>query len=54
MSQGTGAVSEISDEGAPILGRRALRERNNAACRHSDDSDSDFDIYKVSNYLSVC
>ncbi|XP_063981427.1 protein inturned [Diachasmimorpha longicaudata] len=46
MSQGTGAVSEMSDEAAPILGRRATRERNLAASRLSDDSDSDVEIYR--------
>ena len=51
MSQGTGAVSEMSDEAAPILGRRATRERNIASSRHSDDSDSDVDMYRVSKSL---
>ncbi|XP_012278022.1 protein inturned isoform X2 [Orussus abietinus] len=46
MSQGTGAISEVSDEAVPILGRRATREKNNALSRHSDDSDSDVDIYR--------
>ncbi|OXU28206.1 hypothetical protein TSAR_008339 [Trichomalopsis sarcophagae] len=37
-------VSEMSDQAAPILGRRATRERTNMiASRHSDDSDSDLD-----------
>lgn len=48
MSQGTGAVSEMSDEAAPILGRRATRERNIGSSKHSDDSDSDVDMYRVS------
>lgn len=47
MSQGTGAVSEMSDEAAPILGRRATRERHLAASRQSDDSDSDVEMYRV-------
>jgi len=47
LSQGTGGVSEMSDEAMPILGRRATREKINAASRYSDDSDSDIDIYKV-------
>ncbi|XP_046747053.1 protein inturned [Diprion similis] len=43
-SQGTGAVSEASDDVAPILGRRATRERiNNTNSRQSDCSDSDMD-----------
>lgn len=38
-------VSEISDQAAPILGRRATRERTNIlTARHSDDSDSDLDV----------
>lgn len=47
LSQGTGGVSEMSDEAMPILGRRATREKINSASRYSDDSDSDIDIYKV-------
>ncbi|XP_015599831.1 protein inturned [Cephus cinctus] len=46
ISQGTGAISEISDEAAPILGRRATRERNNATSKNSEDSDSDVDMYR--------
>lgn len=46
LSQGTGGISEMSDEAMPILGRRATREKINSA-RYSDDSDSDIDIYKV-------
>ncbi|KAG7201957.1 hypothetical protein KM043_004661 [Ampulex compressa] len=46
LSQGTGGISEISDEALPILGRRAIREKINNALRYSDDSDSDIDIYK--------
>jgi hypothetical protein len=38
-------VSEISDQAAPILGRRATRERSKAmVTRYSDDSDSDLDV----------
>lgn len=47
LSQGTGGISEISDEAMPILGRRATREKINSASIYSDDSDSDIDIYKV-------
>jgi hypothetical protein len=47
LSQGTGGISEMSDEAMPILGRRATREKINSASRFSDDSDSDIDIYKV-------
>lgn len=48
LSQGTGGISEMSDEAMPILGRRATREKINSASRYSDDSDdSDIDIYKV-------
>ncbi|KAK0091973.1 hypothetical protein PV326_002431 [Microctonus aethiopoides] len=46
ISQGTGAVSEISDEAVPILGRRATREKSLATSKHSDDSDSDVDMYR--------
>lgn len=46
MSQGTGGISEISDEAMPILGRRATREKITSGSRYSDDSDSDIDIYK--------
>ncbi|XP_043283272.1 protein inturned isoform X2 [Venturia canescens] len=53
MSQGTGAVSEMSDEAAPILGRRATRERNIGSSRHSDDSDSDVDMYRNDSQMST-
>ena len=46
LSQGTGGISEISDEAMPILGRRATREKIANGSRYSDDSDSDIDIYK--------
>lgn len=46
QSQGTGVVSEMSDEAVPILGRRAIREKINIALKYSEDSDSDVDIYK--------
>ncbi|KOX74168.1 Protein inturned [Melipona quadrifasciata] len=46
LSQGTGGISEISDEAMPILGRRATREKIVSRSRYSDDSDSDLDIYK--------
>lgn len=51
LSQGTGGISEISDETMPILGRRATREKIASGSRYSDDSDSDIDIYKVKTYL---
>lgn len=51
LSQGTGGISEMSDEAMPILGRRATREKINSASRYSDDSDSDIDIYKVIIFL---
>ncbi|KAL6436477.1 hypothetical protein ACFW04_004751 [Cataglyphis niger] len=51
LSQGTGGVSEISDEAMPILGRRATREKINSASRYSDDSDSDIDIYKNDSHV---
>lgn len=54
LSQGTGGVSEMSDEAMPILGRRATREKLNSASRYSDDSDSDIDIYKVSVIQNIC
>ncbi|XP_011876832.1 PREDICTED: protein inturned [Vollenhovia emeryi] len=54
LSQGTGGISEMSDEAMPILGRRATREKINSASRYSDDSDSDIDIYKSdSNVLTM-
>ncbi|CAL7946624.1 unnamed protein product [Xylocopa violacea] len=46
LSQGTGGISEISDEAMPILGRRATREKIISKSRYSDDSDSDIDVYK--------
>ncbi|XP_066589058.1 protein inturned isoform X2 [Prorops nasuta] len=46
ISQGTGAVSEISDEAMPILGRRATREKCSNSSKYSEDSDSDVDLYK--------
>ncbi|XP_053978115.1 protein inturned isoform X1 [Hylaeus volcanicus] len=46
LSQGTGGISEISDETMPILGRRATREKIASGSRYSDDSDSDIDMYK--------
>lgn len=52
LSQGTGGVSEMSDEAMPILGRRATREKINSVSRYSDDSDSDIDIYKVIIFLT--
>ncbi|XP_029659336.1 protein inturned isoform X2 [Formica exsecta] len=51
LSQGTGGVSEMSDEAMPILGRRATREKINSASRYSDDSDSDIDIYKNDSHV---
>ncbi|XP_071571917.1 protein inturned isoform X1 [Temnothorax nylanderi] len=54
LSQGTGGVSEMSDEAMPILGRRATREKINSTSRYSDDSDSDIDIYKSdSNVITM-
>ena len=47
-------VSEVSDQAAPILGRRATRERTTViTARHSDDSDSDLDVsvFKVNAIL---
>jgi hypothetical protein len=52
LSQGTGGISEISDEAIPILGRRATREKIDSTSRYSDDSDSDIDIYKV-NFIII-
>ncbi|KAK2587178.1 hypothetical protein KPH14_002926 [Odynerus spinipes] len=46
LSQGTGAISEVSDEAMPILGRRATREKISTTSKYSDDSDSDIDIYR--------
>lgn len=51
LSQGTGGISEISDEAMPILGRRATREKIANGSRYSDDSDSDIDIYKVHDLI---
>lgn len=51
LSQGTGGISEISDEAMPILGRRATREKIVSRSRYSDDSDSDLDMYKVINII---
>ncbi|EZA47099.1 PDZ domain-containing protein [Ooceraea biroi] len=51
LSQGTGGVSEMSDEAMPILGRRATREKINSTARYSDDSDSDIDIYKNDSHV---
>lgn len=42
-SQSQGAHSELSDE--PVLGRRAVRERQTSL--DSDDSDSDWEQYRV-------
>ncbi|XP_012253761.2 protein inturned isoform X1 [Athalia rosae] len=54
MSQGTGAVSEASDEAAPILGRRATRERvNNSNLHQSDGSDSEMDYDRIESQLST-
>lgn len=43
-SQSQGAHSELSDE--PVLGRRATREKN-INLEYSDDSDSDWEAYRV-------
>ncbi|KAF7993028.1 hypothetical protein HCN44_005809 [Aphidius gifuensis] len=44
ISQGTSAVSEISDDTiGPILGRRATREMYQTSSKNSDDSDDDDD-----------
>ncbi|XP_011142011.1 protein inturned [Harpegnathos saltator] len=51
LSQGTGGISEMSDEAMPILGRRATREKINSTSRYSDDSDSDIDIYKNDSHV---
>lgn len=53
LSQGTGGISEISDEALPILGRRATREKIVSRSRYSDDSDSDLDVYKVINIINL-
>lgn len=53
LSQGTGGISEISDEAMPILGRRATREKISSGSRYSDESDSDIDMYKVQNILLI-
>lgn len=53
LSQGTGGISEISDEAMPILGRRATREKIISKSRYSDDSDSDIDIYKVISTVNI-
>lgn len=37
----------------PILGRRATREKIVSRSRYSDDSDSDIDVYKVINIVSL-
>ena len=60
-SQAASVVSEVSDEAAPILGRRAERERGSdtsatlsrhtdSHSEHSDDSDSDWDLQRVKYY----
>lgn len=46
-SASQGAHSELSDE--PVVGRRSARERG----IESDDSDSDWETYRVSVYLIV-
>jgi hypothetical protein len=61
-SQAASVVSEVSDEAAPILGRRAERERGShrgsdtsatpsrltdSHSEHSDDSDSDWELHRV-------
>lgn len=53
LSQGTGAISEVSDEAMPILGRRATREKISSGSKYSDDSDSDIDIYRVNIFSSI-
>lgn len=49
-------VSEISDENAPILGRRGERNKisNENITSESDSSDSDWDSSKVIIYLFFC
>ncbi|XP_068082746.1 protein inturned isoform X2 [Anabrus simplex] len=64
-SQAASVVSEVSDEAAPILGRRAERERGShrssntsvnvsrltdSHSEHSDDSDSDWEAYREQNH----
>ena len=67
-SQAASVVSEVSDEAAPILGRRAERERGShrgsdtsatpsrltdSHSEHSEDSDSDWELQRVcSDYSS--
>lgn len=61
-SQAASVVSEMSDEAAPILGRRAERERSShrgsdtsatpsrltdSHSEHSEDSDSDWELQRV-------
>ncbi|PNF22078.1 Protein inturned [Cryptotermes secundus] len=64
-SQAASVVSEVSDEAAPILGRRAERERGShrgsdtsatpsrltdSHSEHSDDSDSDWELQRSQNH----
>ncbi|XP_034934477.1 protein inturned [Chelonus insularis] len=54
MSQSTGINSEMSDEAAPILGRRALREKALAVTKYSDESDeSEDDMYRDESQSSI-
>ncbi|XP_058793865.1 protein inturned [Phymastichus coffea] len=47
-------ISEVSDQAAPILGRRATREKiGTKALKHSDDSDSDLDIDQISDVNNI-
>nr|CAD7405854.1 unnamed protein product [Timema cristinae] len=43
------AASVISDESAPILGRRAEREKPSRSTDQSDDSESDWETYRDQN-----
>lgn len=48
VSQATSNVSEVSDENAPILGRRAERSRVVVhGSEESDNSDSDWESFRV-------
>lgn len=67
-SQAASVMSEVSDEAAPILGRRAERERGShrgsdtsatpsrltdSHSEHSDDSDSDWELQRVCVAVTV-
>lgn len=56
VSQAPSNVSEVSDENAPILGRRAERVKNahSRPGSESENSDSDWESFKVTYIILQC